>query len=133
MTSDLLGYLVLMLSIRLSFKTPTSKYSWGYHRLEVLANLAIVMVILGLVISVCVVSVLRLVREANDLLEPKSMVIGAVISLASSVFKMVAFEHVCGKKEKKYGDEMYQNTEDNEEFDLLIETNDSNLTSKEGS
>lgn len=97
-----------------------------------LANIYILLVILALAIWLFVLAILRLIHESNDVIDPKIMFVTSFASLIASIFKLIAFEHVCSGN-RDYNDPFNSNQEDRDEFDILIEAEDSPFTSTEPS
>ena len=93
MFSDVSGFLIQICSIRLAKKIPTTLYSFGYHRSEVLGALASIIIIWALVVALFAEAVIRTREIVNGEpyeIDAKIMLILAIVSLLCNIFNLVA-------------------------------------------
>uniref|UniRef100_A0A915CY06 Cation efflux protein transmembrane domain-containing protein n=1 Tax=Ditylenchus dipsaci TaxID=166011 RepID=A0A915CY06_9BILA len=84
MMSDLAGFLISILAIRLSRKKPTAKFSFGFHRAEVLGALASIFTIWALTGLLIYLAVIRIVHADYEI-EPDAMMITASVGVCFNV------------------------------------------------
>ena len=98
MLSDVSGFIISILSIYMSTKTPNYIESYGYHRIEVLGALTSILIIWALVIWL----IFEAAERIDSILHHKGFQIDAyimlytsLISLVSNVISLIALGH-CG-------------------------------------
>ena len=103
MLSDVMGFVISMISIWIGQKMPTSTLTFGYHRAEVMGALASIMIIWVMVVWLSWEATHRILYVHNYKIDADIMLITAFISLACNIFNLMALGHCpmpCIKKKK---------------------------------
>lgn len=99
--SDVAGFVISFLAICLTKKKSTLKYSYGYHRADVLGALASILIIWVLLIWLLFEAIQRL--RNPDLIDVDGliMLVTACIGLGCNIANLVVLTFCCNKKEPK--------------------------------
>ncbi|KAF8320428.1 cation efflux protein [Clavulina sp. PMI_390] len=93
MLNDVLSLMVALYAIKVSTNTPTSKYSYGWHRAEILAALVNGVFLLALCLSIFLEAIVRFF-SVPEISNPKLVVIVGSLGLASNILGLFLFhEH----------------------------------------
>ncbi|KAF8320429.1 cation efflux protein, partial [Clavulina sp. PMI_390] len=93
MLNDVLSLVVALYAIKVSTNTPTSKYSYGWHRAEILAALVNGVFLLALCLSIFLEAIVRFF-SVPEISNPKLVVVVGSLGLASNILGLFLFhEH----------------------------------------
>ena len=101
MLSDVMGFVISMVSIWVAQKAPTDKHTFGFHRAEVLGALASILIIWVMVVWLSWEATHRILYDHDYKIDADIMLITAFISLACNIFNLMALGHCpmpCVKK-----------------------------------
>lgn len=107
MLSDVGGFIISMISIKIGQNAPTAKHSFGYHRAEVIGALASVMIIWIMVVWLSWEATDRILNLDKMEIKGDIMLITAFVSLGCNIFNLVALGHMplpCLKDQKNFMD-----------------------------
>lgn len=90
MLNDVMSLVVALYAIKLSTNSPTSKYSYGWHRAEILAALINGVFLLALCLSIFLEAIGRFFSPP-DISNPKLIVIVGSLGLASNILGLFLF------------------------------------------
>lgn len=81
--SDISGFAISIIAIKLSKISPNNKMTFGYHRAEILGALTSVLVIWGLTVWLVIEAVYRVINpeEIDDLIMLITAILGFVFNL----------------------------------------------------
>ena len=102
--SDVAGFVISFLAICLTKKPSTLKYSYGYHRADVLGALASILIIWVLLIWLLLEAIKRLLNQDLIDVNGEIMLITASIGLGCNILNLITLNFCCndtgGEKQK---------------------------------
>jgi len=93
MLNDVMSLVVALYAIKLSANSPTSKYSYGWHRAEILAALINGVFLLALCLSIFLEAIVRFF-STPEISNPKLVVIVGSLGLASNIVGLFLFHDI---------------------------------------
>lgn len=94
MLSDVGGFIISMISIKIGQNKPTHKHSFGYHRSEVIGALASIMIIWIMVVWLSWEATDRILNLDKMEIKGNIMLITSFVSLGCNIFNLVALGHM---------------------------------------
>jgi zinc transporter 2 len=105
MLSDVGGFAISMVSIKIGKLNPTFQKSWGFHRAEVLGAITSILVIWAMIIWLCWEATERImnIHSHDHEIDAPIMLITAFVSLICNLISLSALGHLplpacCRKK-----------------------------------
>lgn len=108
MFSDVAGFLISILAIKQGLKAPSRKFSYGYHRSEVLGAMASIIIIWGLVVALIIEAAMRtneILNHGGYEMDTWIMMITACIGLFCNIVNLIALGE-CSCKEEDEDEKM---------------------------
>ena len=94
MCSDVVGFAVSIAGVFISFKSPNSRLTYGYHRAEVLGAMVSIMIIWIMIVFLCVEATVRIMHPENINIESEVMIITSFLSLGCNLFNLFALTDI---------------------------------------
>lgn len=97
--SDVLGFVISILAVRVSQKPSTLKHTYGLYRCEIMGALATVLIIWGLIAYIFYEAVCRIMDLESFEIEGEIMLITACIGLAFNIGNLLVLKYAFNEKE----------------------------------
>jgi len=97
--SDVAGFVISFLAIYLTRKPATLKYSYGYHRADVIGALGSIVIIWGLLIWLLIEAVHRLLNPSD--INGELMLITAIFGLGCNITNLLILQCCCNSKDEE--------------------------------
>uniref|UniRef100_A0A0N4ZYZ9 ZT_dimer domain-containing protein n=1 Tax=Parastrongyloides trichosuri TaxID=131310 RepID=A0A0N4ZYZ9_PARTI len=101
MVSDLAGFLISIIALRMARKKPNDDYSYGYYRAEMIGALASIILVWVLTISLLITAIIRIYNNEYEI-EADTMLITAGASVFFNII-MMAILHFGHQTHAHYG------------------------------
>ena len=98
--SDVLGFALSIVAVRLSQRPSTLRHTYGMYRCEIMGALASVVIIWALIIYICYEAVKRIMDLDSFEIEGESMLITSVIGLAFNIANLCVLKYAFNEEEE---------------------------------
>lgn len=101
--SDVAGFVISFLAIWLTKKKSTPKYSFGYHRADVIGALASILIIWGLLVWLLIEAVNRIITPPEEI-NGFIMLVTAIIGLCCNILNLITLNCCCNDVDEVTGE-----------------------------